>query len=322
MQIIYKENKEIRIDKYLNNLDKEKLYSRTYIARLIAQNRIKVNSQTVKKSYKLQNGDIIEIDFPPEKRLILEAEKIPLEIVYEDRYLAIIEKPADMVVHPAPGNYTGTLVNALTYHFEDNLSSGSDKLRPGIVHRLDKDTSGLIIIAKDDRTHSYLSQMFLNQQIDKFYQAIIVGEPPADNGTIENFIRRSKADRKKMTVAPNGKKAITQYEVIEYLPHFTLLDICLITGRTHQIRVHFSHLNRPILGDRTYCGLKRTLGQTPINLQKKVKYLYSNYIKRQALHAYKLKFVHPITEKNICIENKLPEDMQKTLAYIKENFSI
>ena len=225
-----------------------------------------------------------------------------------------------MTVHPAPGNYTGTLVNALVYHFADSLSSGGDENRPGIVHRLDKDTSGLLIIAKDDKTHSLLSTMFQNREIKKNYKAVVIGNPEPLQDTINAPITRSKTDRKKMTVGEDGRIAITHYDTIESYDYFAFLDINIETGRTHQIRVHFSHINHPVLGDQTYSSLKRTLNMIPANIHKKLRYLLSNHLNRQALHAYRLEFIHPILNKKIELECPLPEDMQYTIEWLERFF--
>ena len=251
----------------------------------------------------------------------IEPENIPLDFIWQDKYLAIINKPAGVAVHPGAGNPKGTIVNALMFHLKGKLSTSYDPLRPGIVHRLDKDTTGLLIVVKDDRTRSLLSKMFQERKIQKFYKAITVGIPKETEGTIETFIDRSKKDRKKMGISLSGKKAITHYKIIEYYDFFSLVEIILETGRTHQIRVHFSDINCPILGDSTYSTLKRTLSIIPFHYQKKIKYLLANHLKRQALHAYKLEFIHPVTGKEIKVEAPLPEDMSYALNWLKENFS-
>ncbi|MCK4700864.1 MAG: RluA family pseudouridine synthase [Bacteroidales bacterium] len=186
---------------------------------------------------------------------------------------------------------------------------------------MDKDTTGLLIVAKDDKTHSLLSQQFQNRQIKKYYKAITVGIPKTAEVTIETYIERSLKDRTKMTVSNSGRIAITHYKIKKYFDFFSLVDIRLETGRTHQIRVHFSHINCPILGDNTYSTLKRTLSIVPFHYQKKIKYLLANHLKRQALHAYKLEFIHPVTGKEIKVEAPLPEDMEYTLNWLKEHFS-
>ena len=322
MKISYKEQISQRIDKYIASLDLAEIYSRAYVDKLILKGNVLVNGKHEKKSYKLQTGDELEITFPdpPENEII--PQEIPLDIVWEDEYLLIVNKPAGLTVHPAAGNPDGTLVNGLVYHFKENLSKGTGDLRPGIVHRLDKDTSGLLIVAKDDRTHARLSEMFQNRSIEKIYLAITVNAPSQTIGTIDTFIDRSKADRKKMAVSSSGKRAVTHYEVLQNYDFFSVCRIILETGRTHQIRVHFSHLNCPILGDITYSSLKRTLNTIPHNFHKKAKHLLANHLKRQALHAYKLKFIHPITGEEIIAEAPIPDDMQYTLSWLKKNFDV
>ncbi len=320
MKIIYQEEKSCRIDKHLIGLRNEELYSRSFIERLIKDGSISVNQEKVKKSYLLHYGDEVYITIPQKPDLEITPQNIPLDIVWQDEYLAIINKQAGIAVHPGAGNHDGTIVNALMYHLNGQLSSSHDPLRPGIVHRLDKDTTGLLIVAKDDKTHSLLSQQFQNRQIQKIYKAISVGIPQTAEETIETYIERSLKDRTKMTVSNSGRIAITHYKIIEYFDFFSLVDIQLETGRTHQIRVHFSHINCPILGDNTYSTLKRTLSIVPFHYQKKVKYLLANHLKRQALHAYRLEFKHPITGKEIKVEAPLPEDMEYTLNWLRENF--
>ncbi|HHE37985.1 MAG TPA: RluA family pseudouridine synthase [Candidatus Cloacimonetes bacterium] len=321
MEIIYQEETSQRIDKYIVSLNDKRLYSRSFIDRLIKENQIRVNSKPVKKNHHLKKGEIINIEIPERTDLLPEPEDITLNIVYEDESLIIINKQAGLTVHPAPGNPKGTLVNALVYHFKDDLSSGNDKFRPGIIHRLDKNTSGLMIVAKNDRVHYLLSKMFQERKIEKYYQAIVTGVPAKREDTIITFINRSRKDRKKMSVADSGKKAITYYRVIKEFDFFSHLEVKLETGRTHQIRVHMSHLNCPVLGDGTYSNLKRTINQIPVHLQKKVKYLLANHLKRQALHSYRLSFEHPITGRAIDIEIDLPEDMRYTLEWLERNFS-
>ena len=320
MRIIYQEEKSCRIDKYLIGLRKDELYSRSFIERLIKDGNITVNQEKIKKSYLLHSGDEIDITIPQKPDLEMTPQNIPLDIVWQDKYLAVVNKQAGIAVHPGAGNRDGTIVNALMYHLKGQLSSAHDCMRPGIVHRLDKDTTGLLVVAKDDKTHSLLSQQFQNRQIKKYYKAITVGIPRTAEGTIETYIERSLKDRTKMTIANSGRIAITHYKIEKYFDFFSLVDIQLETGRTHQIRVHFSHINCPILGDNTYSTLKRTLSIVPFHYQKKVKYLLANHLKRQALHACRLEFTHPITGKEIKVEAPLPEDMEYTLNWLKENF--
>lgn len=320
MKLTYTKETQQRLDAYLSETGEEDLLSRSFIAQLITTKKILVNGSAVKKSYKLQAGDIIEIEIPAKPPVEIVAQKMPIDIRYEDDDLVIINKPSGLTVHPAPGNRDGTLVNGLMYHFDGQLSSGSNSFRPGIVHRLDKDTSGLIIVAKNDVAHVKLTDMFQKRQIDKYYKAIVCGVPDDAEFTIQQPIDRSKTDRKKMAVLPTGRDAITHCTIQQYFDFFSLLNIKLETGRTHQIRVHCAFINNPILGDETYNSLKRTLTFVPHNMQKKVKYMLANRLHRQALHAWRLSFVHPITETLIEVETELPDDMQQTLAFLESNF--
>jgi 23S rRNA pseudouridine1911/1915/1917 synthase len=321
MKIIVKEEKQVRLDKYIISIGLSEVYSRSYVNKLIDEDCVTVNGKIEKKSYKLNQGDEIDIFFPEKKNdFSVEPQDLPIEIIYEDEYLAIVNKPADMPVHPAPGHPKFTLVNAVAYHLQGKLSCGATQYRPGIVHRLDKDTTGLVIIARDDKTHALLSTMFQNREIEKYYLAITTGVPKEGSATIETTIGRSTTDRKKMAVIADGKRAVTHYEIIEYFDFFSLVKVKLETGRTHQIRVHFSYINCPILGDSTYSSLKRTLAVLPENYKKKAKYLLANHLTRQALHAYQLRFIHPITKKEIFAEAPIPEDMNYALDWLRKYF--
>ncbi len=316
----YESSESERIDKYLQSLNLENLYSRNLIDLLIAQGDVLVNDKICKKSHKLKNGDQIQLKLPEPQSAAVLPEDIPLNILYEDEYLAIIDKPAGMTIHPAPGNRTGTLVNALLQRYEEIAELDSE--RPGIVHRLDKDTSGLVLIAKTKKVHFLLTELFRNREIKKYYKAILVGHLKETEGTIENYIERSHKDRKKMIVSSTGRLSVTHYKVEKNYGCFSFVDIELETGRTHQIRVHFSHLGCPVLGDTTYNNLDRTLSQIPANLQRKIKLLLTNKLKRQALHSYKLVFKHPVLESTICVESPLPDDIAYSLDFIKQNFSL
>lgn len=320
MEIFFNRKEPFRLDKFLVEAKISELYSRTFIDKLILDKAVKVNGTSVKKSHLLKSGDKITVEIPEIQVSEIKPEKIDLDIRFEDEFIAIINKPAGITVHPAPGNETGTIVNAILYHFNEDLAYGTDPTRPGIVHRLDKDTSGLLLIAKNDRAQSLLAQMFQQREIDKHYTAIVTGIPPEEEGSIKTLINRSKSDRKKMAVSKEGKEAITHYKITRFFDVFSMIDVTLETGRTHQIRVHFSHLNCPILGDPTYSSLKRTLNMIPYNYRKKVKYLLANHLKRQALHASRLKFIHPITQKLISVEAELPEDMQYCLNWLEKYF--
>jgi 23S rRNA pseudouridine1911/1915/1917 synthase len=282
------EEEDERLDLYLSNeLDE---ISRTYIQKLIKENLVKVNGVHKKSSYLVKEGDTIKVELPEPKKLEIIPENIPLDIVYEDKDLAVINKPQGMVVHPAPGNYSSTLVNALLYHM-DSLSSINGIIRPGIVHRLDKDTSGLLLIAKNDFTHRQLSNQLKERYIHREYIAIVHGILHNDSGRIDAPIGRDPRNRKKMTViSKNSKEAITNYWVLDRFSKYTFAKVRLETGRTHQIRVHFSYINHPIVGDPLYSS-----GKNEFNLDK------------QLLHARKIGFVHPRTKEHMEFECDIPE---------------
>ncbi len=282
-----------RIDIYLSKRIDE---TRTRIQELIKSCNILVNGKKTKASYKVNFGDDIFIDIPNLKEVDIIPQDIDIDIVYEDKYLAIINKYAGMVVHPSKGHEENTLVNAIMYKIKD-LSGINGDLRPGIVHRLDKNTSGLIIIAKDDKTHFKLSEMFKNKEIKKIYYAIVKGKVNKKSGKLETMIGRNPNDRKKMAVLGTGKLAITNFEVIDSNENFSLFRINLETGRTHQIRVHLSHFFFPILGDDVY-GRK-------------------DEYDRQMLHAYKLEFTHPITSEKIEVIGNFHSDFLKALENTK-----
>ena len=307
----------VRIDKFLASCDDLDL-SRAFIQQLIADERVSVDGRTVTKNHKLKGGEEIVVHIPPPELPDLSPENIPLDIVYEDQYLAVVNKPAGLVVHPAPGNPHHTLVNALLYRFHKlapDDSVGGD--RPGIIHRLDKDTSGLLIVAKDDRVARQLRQQLADREITKLYTAVICGHMPETSGTIDLPIGRSIRDRKKMVVTNiHSRQAITHYRVLERFRLNDLLEVRLETGRTHQIRVHMAHLNRPILGDPDYGGRQRWLrGIMPGD--RKIGAELLTLIGRQALHARTVIFVHPITQKEISVTGELPEDMQNLLEHLR-----
>jgi 23S rRNA pseudouridine1911/1915/1917 synthase len=312
----------MRIDKYLASLNCDELYSRSLIEKIINGNNVKVNGRPVKKSYQLMLNDLIDIEFREDTSSQALPENIPLNIVYEDDDIAIINKPEGLVVHPGHGNLTGTLVNGLIYHFGEQLSNERGASRVGIVHRIDKGTSGLLIIAKNNLVHAKLSQMFRNKTIKKIYKAIIVGHPKANSGTIQTFLKRSKSNPLKVVVTDSGKNAITHYEVEKYYHYFSLINVELETGRTHQIRVHFSHFNNPVLGDRLYSSVDEVGTRIPANYKKRLNNLYDNILVNQALHAYQLEFIHPITNKLISVKSDLPDYFRKTMAWLDTNFSI
>ena len=268
---------DIRIDKWLS--EHLEGFSRSYIQNLIEKNCILVNSGPVKSNYKVKENDKIEVILPPNIEPEIIAEDIPLDIVYEDDDIIIINKPKGMVVHPAPGHYTGTMVNALMFHCKDNLSGINGVLRPGIVHRIDKDTTGLIVACKNDKAHMALSEQLRVHSITRKYRAIVHGVINEDEGTVEGAIGRHPVDRKKMTIDNiKGRPAVTHFKVIERFKNYTYVECQLETGRTHQIRVHMKSINHPVLGDEVYGPAK-----CPYKLEG------------QTLHAMSLGFIHPTT---------------------------
>ncbi len=285
--------------------------SRTRVQQLIQIDMILVNGETIKPSFIVSGSEKIDITLPRPKKTEVLAQNIPLDILYEDKFLIVINKPAGMVVHPATGNRDGTLVNALLYYCTD-LSGVNGIIRPGIVHRLDKDTSGILVAAKDDVSHRYLSNQFSDRTILRDYTALVWGYPKKKSGTIETFYGRSLKNRKKMAVLPEGKVAITNYSVIEEIPLLSLVRLRLATGRTHQIRVHMAHLGHPVFSDYTYGGRNRRLGSLDTS-DRNIAAFYLDCLRRQALHAKTLGFIHPETKKEMNFECQLPEDIQGLL---------
>ena len=297
--IINEEQQGKRVDGVISEYATE--LSRNTVQRLIEEEQIKVNGNKIKPSYKTNLNDIIDINIPKAKEIDLKPQNIPLEILYEDNDIIVVNKPKGMVVHPANGNPDGTLVNAIMAKCKDSLSGIGGEIRPGIVHRLDKDTSGAIIVAKNDKAHIKLSDDLKNHKIQKTYIALVRGIIKENEATINMPIGRSKQDRKKMAVDKNGKEAITHFKVLKrYNEKYTLLEINIETGRTHQIRVHLSHIGYPIIGDDTYSNGKNEWGITG-----------------QCLHAKSLKFKHPITGREMLIEAELPEYFQKILENLE-----
>ncbi len=311
-----------RLDKYLASLNIQELYSRSFVERLIDEDRIMVNNIPVKKSYLLGEGDEIILNLPDPEPLDVYAQDLPLDIVYEDEDLAIINKAPGMIVHPGFGNPDGTLVNAIMHHFGTNLSTGRDVNRPGIVHRLDRGTSGLIIIAKNDAAQAMLSDMFAKREIKKTYLAITSGVPEPESGTIETYIARSNHNPRMMCVADEGRYAVTNYETLKTWHYFALMKVNLETGRMHQIRVHFAHIHYPILGDLLYNTRRYVHSLLPDNMKRKATELLTTHLNRQALHAWKLEFVHPLSGKHISACAELPEDISYTLKWLDDYFAI
>ncbi|MGI1659103.1 MAG: RluA family pseudouridine synthase [Desulfitobacterium sp.] len=275
--------------------------SRSYVQGLIGDGHVLVNGTVKKSNYKVRSGDKITVVIPPPQELKVDSENIPLDIVYEDEDLLVVNKPQGMVVHPAPGAWTGTLVNALLYHCQ-NLSGINGVLRPGIVHRIDKDTSGLLVVAKSDLAHHGLAEQVKAHSMTRQYQAIVHGVLFEPSGTIDAPIGRDQADRKKMAVVfHNSKEAITHYEVLERFSDFTYVQARLETGRTHQIRVHLAYLKHPVLGDPLYGPRKNPFA-----------------IQGQMLHALRLGFIHPRTGEYLEFSTSPPERFQKTLQAIRE----
>lgn len=312
--------KKERIDTYLASHIENA--TRSKVQKLIEAQFVKVNGKVVKPSYKLLPYDIIEAVIPISPRPEdTEPEDIPLNIVYEDDYLIIVNKPAGMVAHPAFSNYTGTLVNALLHHTQ-KLSGLNEPGRPGIVHRIDKDTSGLLVVAKDDWTHAQLAKQFSKHTIEREYWAIVWGKFKQSKGEIDTFITRSKKDRKKFTTSSTeGKRAVTLYEVLEEYEFASLLKINLKTGRTHQIRVHLSSINHPVFGDATYGGREIVYGSTLPKMASRIKNLLE-IMPRQALHAKTLGFIHPHKRKFVRFDSKLPEDMNSLITELKLTFKL
>lgn len=271
--------------------------SRSNMQKLLEDGRVKRGEKIIKANYKVRAGEMFVVDIPEPEPIEAVPENIPLDIIYEDDDVVVLNKARGMVVHPAPGNYTGTLVNALLYHCS-NLSGINSAIRPGIVHRLDKDTSGIMIVAKNDAAHISLSQQIQSKTAVRTYLAVVRGNIKTDSGTIETQIARDKTDRKKMAVVKEGgRDAITDYEVLERFGKYTLVRCKLRTGRTHQIRVHMEYLGYPLVGDPKYSPMKTPFG-----------------IKGQALHSHTLEFAHPRTGERMKFEAPLPEDMHKIIT--------
>ena len=288
-----------RIDKFLSVLVPD--CSRNAIQKLIEQGNVTINGAAVNKKYKVNSDDEILVVTGELKPLDAEPENIPLDIVYEDDDLLVVNKPRGMVVHPAPGNYTGTLVNALLYHCKDSLSGINGVLRPGIVHRIDKDTSGLLIVAKNDRAHMGLAEQIKEHSFTREYSAVICGHLKEYEGTVNAPIGRNPKDRKKMCVTmQNSKNAVTHYKVLEEFEKYSHVSLKLETGRTHQIRVHMAHLGHPVAGDMVYGNDKRSAD-----------------LNGQCLHAIKIGFVHPIKNEYMEFSTNLPDYFENFIDKIK-----
>ncbi len=298
LYIVSEEHKGDRLDKFISVVDEQ--FSRTQAQLLIKEGNVHVNGRSVKTNYKCQVGDEVAIDVPEPVELDIKAEEMDLDVYYEDADVLVVNKPKGMVVHPAPGHTSGTLVNGLMAHCKD-LSGINGVMRPGIVHRIDKDTSGLLMVAKNDMAHESLVQQLVDKTVTRKYRALVHGVISHDHGTIDAPIGRDKKDRQSQTVVSDGKAAVTHFTVIERFKDFTLVECQLETGRTHQIRVHMKYIGYPLAGDPKY-GPKKTLD-----------------IGGQALHAGVLGFVHPRTEEYLEFQAPLPEYFTKLLDKLRKS---
>ena len=291
------EHAGVRLDTFLSA---DGALTRSQAARLIAEGRVRVNGKPAAKSARLSGGETVTVDVPQLRETALPPQDIPLDVVYEDDDVIVVNKPTGLVVHPAPGHPDGTLVNALLHHCGDSLSGIGGEKRPGIVHRIDRDTSGLIIAAKNDAAHLALSAQLKDHSLSRTYECLVTGNMKQDSGTVDAPIGRSSADRKKMAVVPTGRRAVTHWEVVARYPGVTHLRCRLETGRTHQIRVHMAHIGHPILGDTVYGAKKPVPGLTG-----------------QCLHATGLRFVHPRTGEPVELHCPLPPEFTAMLQKLQ-----
>ena len=302
MEIKVENSENVRLDAYIAS--KQSDLSRSNIQKLIDSGDILVNNSIKKMSYKVQEGDVIHINVPEAREANIKPENIPIDIIYQDNDIIVVNKPKGLVVHPADGNPDGTLVNAIIAICKDGLSGIGGELRPGIVHRLDKDTSGLLIVAKNDKAHRLMSEQIKNREVRKIYIALVKGVVSENEATIDMPIGRSTKDRKKMAVRKDGKEAVTHFRVLKRYPSYTLLEVKIDTGRTHQIRVHMAEIGHPVVGDMVYSSGKNEFG-----------------VEGQMLHAKSLDFKHPITGEQMHLEAPLPkyfEDVLDKLSSIEE----
>lgn len=283
-----------RLDKYLSILYPEQ--SRSFFQKLIKDGHVLVNDTPEKANYRLRVEDLISVTIPDAVETPILPENIPLDILYEDDDLLVVNKPKGMVVHPSAGHYTGTLVNAIMYHCKDSLSGINGEIRPGIVHRIDMDTTGSLIVCKNDESHIFIAEQIKEHSVTRKYRGIVYGGVSDDEGTIDAPIGRHPTDRKKMAIVPNGKPAITHYRVLQRFERYTYMEFQLETGRTHQIRVHMASIGHPLLGDAVYSS-----GKSPYHLQG------------QTLHAMTIGFIHPTTREYLEITAPLPEYFEKIL---------
>jgi 23S rRNA pseudouridine1911/1915/1917 synthase len=299
----------LRLDVFLSQ--KDGALSRSQAKRLIEDRDVLVEGKSARGSHRLKPGETVSLRKPPPVPSEIVPEEIPLDIRYEDEAILVVDKPAGMVVHPAAGNYRGTLVNALQFHCR-SLSGIGGVMRPGIVHRLDKGTSGLMVVAKSDEAHRHLSEQFKKRLVSKHYNALVHGNLREDEGIVDAPVGRHPVQRKKMSTASRrGKEALTRWKVLERFGAFTLLEAKIETGRTHQIRVHLSALGHPVVGDSVYSGTKRAIEAPALRVVLKK-------LSRQALHAGRLSFIHPVTGQEMTFESPLPEDMAEVVRYLRE----
>lgn len=288
-----------RLDMYV--AEREKI-TRSAAQKLIESGLVNVNGRLMPKNYRVTDGDEVEVDYPEPVPDDAVAENIPLEIVYEDSELLVVNKPKGMVVHPAPGNYTGTMVNALMYHCADSLSSINGVIRPGIVHRLDKDTGGLLLVAKNDASHIFLAEQLKEHKADRIYRAVVVGQLRDDAGTVNAPIGRCPSDRKKMAIVSSGREAVTHYRVLQRFSGFCHVELRLETGRTHQIRVHMASLGHPLVGDTVYGG-----GHTVFEKH------CASFLCGQCLYAEAIGFIHPVSGEKMYFKHELPDWFSEVL---------
>lgn len=307
-----------RIDRFLSV--KLPQYSRSFLKKLIDQGLVQVNDGHIKPSRIAGAGDQILVNIPEPVETEIAPENIPLDIIYNDQHLLVVNKPAGLVVHPGAGVRAGTLVNALLYHCTD-LSGIGGRLRPGIVHRLDKLTSGLLVVAKDDHSHRHLQKQFAEKTARREYRVLVWGRVEPKTGRIETLLNRSQTDRKRFAVSTTGKAALTNYEVEKYFNFLTLARVWLKTGRSHQIRVHFKYLNHPVFGDPDYSGRNNRINGISNLSQRKFALNLLGMMGRQALHAYSLGFEHPMRKEWMDFSVPLPDDFQNVLSKLYEEES-
>ncbi len=310
-------SENIRLDTYLSKSSLP--FSRSKIKQKIKNREILVNGEPSKPSYSVKRGDIIEAVYEPQASFEIKPQEIPISIIYEDQDIIVLNKQKDMVVHPAKGNSDGTLVNALLYHCSD-LSEGSGLERPGVIHRLDEDTTGVIVFAKSQRVHAKIATQFQRREVEKIYLAVVWGTPPMKEGEINSPIGRSSFDRKLMSVTPlNSRDSITRFKVLHSYGFASILKVQLETGRTHQIRVHLSHYGYPVIGDADYGGRdKKILRRIGLDYRSAFDKIMG-VIDRQALHAASIEFMHPVEKKKVRFTAPVHEDMKKLIEFLNEN---